>query len=76
MTTLLQQAFSEAAKLPAAEQDSLASWLLAEVAAENAFDAAISRSASKLTGLARESLAEHGAGLTQVQTYLAEAEDK
>jgi hypothetical protein len=65
MTTLLQQAFSEAAKLPTAEQDLLASWLLAEVAAENDFDAAIVRSSSKLANLAREALAEHRAGQTE-----------
>jgi hypothetical protein len=65
MTTLLQQAFSEASKLPTAEQDLLASWLLAEVATENDFDAAIARSSSKLVALAREALAEHGAGLTE-----------
>jgi hypothetical protein len=32
MTTLLEQAFAEAAKLPPAEQDLLASRLLAELA--------------------------------------------
>jgi hypothetical protein len=36
MTKLLEQAFAEAAKLPAAEQDSLASRLLAELKARNA----------------------------------------
>jgi hypothetical protein len=65
MTTLLQQAFTEAAKLPAAEQDLLASRLLAELAAEDDFDRAITRSADKLAGLARDALAEHRAGLTE-----------
>jgi len=64
MTTKLQQAFAEAAKLPTAEQDLLASRLLAELAAEDDFDTAIARSADKLAGLAREALAEHRAGLT------------
>ncbi len=35
MTTLLERAFAEAAKLPAAEQEVLASRLLAELAAED-----------------------------------------
>jgi hypothetical protein len=65
MTTLLQKAFAEAAKLPDAEQDLLASWLLAEIAAEDGFDRAISRSPEKLAGLVADALAEHRAGLTQ-----------
>jgi len=65
MTTLLQQAFAAAEKLPTAEQDLLASRLLAELAAEDAFDREIARSSGKLAGLAREALAEHRAGLTQ-----------
>jgi len=65
MTTLLQQAFSEAAKLSAAEQDLLASRLLAELAAEDDFDRVLDQSSSKLVGLAREALTEHHAGLTE-----------
>ncbi len=65
MTTLLQQAFTEAAKLPTAEQDLLESRLLAELAAENDFDEAIARSSDKLADLAREALAEYRAGLTE-----------
>jgi hypothetical protein len=65
MTTLLQQAFDEAAKLSPAEQDLLASRLLAELAAEDAFDRAIAHSADKLARLAAEALAEHRAGMTQ-----------
>jgi hypothetical protein len=64
MTTLLQQAFAEAAKRTADEQDLLASWLLAELAAEDEFDRAIARSSDKLADMAREALAEHRAGLT------------
>ena len=62
MTTLLQQAFAEAAKLPQAEQDLLASRLLAELAAENDFDRAIARSSDKLAILAQEAIAEHRSG--------------
>ena len=65
MTTLLQQAFAEAAKLSAAEQDLLASRLLAELASEDQFDHAIARTADKLSQLAVEALAEHRAGQTQ-----------
>jgi hypothetical protein len=65
MTTLLQQAFDAAAKLPAEEQDLLASRVLAELAAEDEFDRAIEGSADKLAALAAEALAEHRAGQTQ-----------
>jgi hypothetical protein len=65
MTQLLQRAFSEAAKLPEAEQDVLASWLLAELAVEDAFDAAIAKSSGRLIGLAQEALAEHRRGETE-----------
>jgi hypothetical protein len=62
MTTLLQQAFAEAAKLSPAEQDVLAARLLAELAAEHEFDCAIASSAGTLAALAREALAEHRVG--------------
>lgn len=65
MTTLLQQAFAEASKLPADEQELLASRLLAELAAEDDFDRAIAQSGPKLARLAAEALAEHRAGLTR-----------
>ena len=65
MTQLLQQAFAEAAKLPAAEQDLLASRLLAELAAEDDFDRAIAHSADQLVHLAAEALAENRAGQTE-----------
>ncbi len=65
MTTLLEQAFAQASKLPPAEQDVLAARLLAEIAAEDAFDQAIANSSDKLGRLAEEALAEHRAGLTQ-----------
>jgi hypothetical protein len=65
MTTLLQQAFAEAAKLPMAEQDLLAARLLAELAAEDEFDRAIARSSEKLADLAREALTEYRNGLTE-----------
>ncbi len=65
MTTLLEQAFTKAAKLPPEEQDLLASWLLAEMEAEDAFDRKIVSTAHKMAGLAAAALAEYDAGLTE-----------
>lgn len=65
MTTLLQQAFDEAAKLPAAEQELLASRLLAEMAAEDEFDQAIANTSDKLARLSAETISEYRAGLTE-----------
>ncbi len=65
MTTLLQKAFTEAAKLPTDEQDLLASRLLAELAAEDEFDQKIARTSDKLAKLALEALDEHRAGFTE-----------
>jgi hypothetical protein len=65
MTKLLELAFAEAGKLTAAEQDVLASRLLAELAEEDEFDRAIGASAPKLAALANAALAEHRAGQTQ-----------
>lgn len=65
MTTLLQQAFTEAARRSPQEQDLLASRLLAELAAEDAFDRAIADSAPQLGKLARQALDEHRAGKTE-----------
>ncbi len=65
MTNLLEKAFKEAAKLPAKEQDVLASRLLAELAAEDDFDREMACTSDKLATLAREALAVHRAGKTQ-----------
>ena len=65
MTTLLEQAFAKASQLSAPEQELLASRLLAELAAEDAFDRALTSSGDKLARLAAEALAEHRAGLTE-----------
>jgi hypothetical protein len=65
MTKLLERAFAEADKLPAAEQDLLASRLLAELGEDDEFDRTIAASAGKLAILAKEALAEHWTGLTQ-----------
>ena len=65
MTTLLQKAFAEAEKLPSAEQDLLATWILEELAAEEAFDCKIAQTSGRLVDLAKQALEEHRAGHTQ-----------
>ena len=65
MTKLLERAIAEVGKLSLAEQDLLASRLLAELTDEDEFDRAIAASADKLAVLAKEALAEHRAGQTQ-----------
>lgn len=62
MTVALQKVFAEAAKLPDAEQDMLASRLLAELAADAAFDAALAATSHKLAGLATAAIADHRGG--------------
>lgn len=65
MNKRLQRAFDEAARLSGAEQDVLASRLLAELAAEDEFDRAIAAPTDKLAGLAREALAEYEVDKTE-----------
>ena len=65
MTTLLQQAFNAAIKLPQTEQDFLATRLLAELDVEDDFDRTISRTSEKLAVMARDALVEHRSGQTQ-----------
>jgi len=65
MTTRLERAFAEAAKRPAAEQELLASRVLAELEVEDDFDRAVAASSDRLAQMAAEALAEHRAGLTE-----------
>jgi len=58
MTSLLEEAFAKAAKLPEAEQELLASWLLAELDEENVFDRKITLTSNRLVGMAQEALNE------------------
>ncbi len=64
MTKALQDAFREAEKLPEALQDQLAAAIRADIAAEQAWDERLSRSADALVSLADEALEEHRAGRT------------
>jgi hypothetical protein len=65
MTKLLEQAFAEAAKLPAEAQDALAAAILQEVASEEHWTAAFARHSDALAALADEALRELHAGKTQ-----------
>jgi hypothetical protein len=64
MTQLLQRAFAEASKLPEAEQDAVASLLLAELESERRWSQAFASTHDKLSALADEALAEFEAGET------------
>ena len=64
MTKLLEKAFEEAAKLPQDAQDSLAKFLLEELASEREWDELFSKSPDLLSELAQEALADHAAGRT------------
>lgn len=65
MTTALENAFAEAAKLPESEQEALAQWILAELASERRWAEQFAESADALAQLADEALAEHRAGHTE-----------
>ena len=65
MTKLLEKVFSEASKLPDAEQDSLAAWLLEELRSERRWDKALAGSLDELEDLADEALTEHREGRTK-----------
>jgi hypothetical protein len=64
MTELLRKAFEEASRLPATEQDALASVLLQELEDERRWDGALETTPDQLARLADEALAEFRAGRT------------
>ena len=64
MTKLLQRAFEKASSLPQKEQDSLAEWLLEELASDARWERAFDGSESRLSVLAAEALDEHRQGQT------------
>ena len=59
MTTRLEQAFTEASKLPPKEQDALADWVLAELRSEKKWDRLFANSQEELSKLASEALTEY-----------------
>jgi hypothetical protein len=65
MTQLLERAFTEAAKLPKADQDAIAARWLAELESEQRWEQAFSSTPDQLAKLADEALAEFEAGETQ-----------
>ena len=62
MTDLLRKAFREAEKLAPAEQDRLASFILADLESERAWDERFLRSQDLLARLADEALEDDDAG--------------
>jgi hypothetical protein len=65
MTKLLEKALEEAAKLPAAEQDAVATILLEEMASEQRWARSFAKSQDRLAKLAAEAIAEYNAGRTK-----------
>ena len=65
MTDLLERVFAEASKLPEAEQNALASFVLAELESEKQWAQAFASSQEQLSVLADEALREFKAGETQ-----------
>ena len=66
MTQLLEKALSQVAKLPASEQDALATIVLEELASEQRWSESFAKSQDLLAKLAGEALAEQAAGRTQL----------
>ncbi|MCX6581366.1 MAG: hypothetical protein NT166_14430 [Candidatus Aminicenantes bacterium] len=66
MTQLLEQAFSEAARLSELEQNVVARWLLLELASEKRWMETFADSEDLLSDLADEALAEHMQGKTKL----------
>ena len=66
VTRLLEQAFAEAAELPEQEQDSLATIILKELAAERRWEKAFAGSEDALAELADEALDDFREGRSPV----------
>lgn len=64
MTQLLEQAYARISELPEAEQDSIATLILDELADEAEWDCKFADSSDVLSRLAQKALAEHRAGKT------------
>jgi len=65
MTELLDKAFAEAAKLPPAEQEALAAWILEDLSSERQWAKAFGDSVDALARLADGALAEHRENQTE-----------
>ena len=64
MTSMLERAFSEAAKLPDKEQNALARWVLEEIESDRKWDARFAESEDILAQLALEAVEEERQGKT------------
>ena len=64
MTRALDSVFSKISSLPPDEQDRIAGWLQAELAAEEGWVRRFEQSQNTLNALADEALADTGAGRT------------
>lgn len=64
MTKLLEKAFKEASRLPPAEQNALAKWLVEELEAETKWEQMFAESEDILGQLADEALEAHKKGKT------------
>lgn len=62
MTKLLEKAFEVATKLPPEQQDAVAALVLDEIASEEQWDNAFSKSQDVLAALAKDALKAHAAG--------------
>jgi len=65
MTDLLKEAFDAASRLTEEEQDAVAEWLLAELAAEEEWEERLTGTQDALSMLAREASEEHQRGETE-----------
>jgi hypothetical protein len=65
MTSSLEKALAEVAKLPEAEQDALAQWILEQLESERLWDESFVGTQDVLAQWADEALAEHRAGKTR-----------
>jgi hypothetical protein len=65
MTTALESAFTEAAKLAPEDQELFAAWILSELASEQHWKKLFAASIDTLDALADEALREFQAGVTR-----------
>ncbi len=65
MTRLLDEALAKLAKLPDWEQDTVAKWIMAELASEQSWERLFADSEEKLASLADDALAEHNLSRTE-----------
>jgi hypothetical protein len=65
LTTLLEKAIAELAKLPETQQETMAQWILDELEDDARWDQAFASSLPQLEALAKKALQDYKAGRTQ-----------